>query len=165
MYRFAITEPNNGYEVYVNLISSPAGHYLSRYPYLINLIKEVLKPMKLRGPEVLIEHDMGRKIGNTDTVKTNEKDTIFYAQAYKKDVFSRYVKNRAPSPSSKLTIILRKDDEGNYDISDTWIGQYTPPFPGDEKETELSRPFWETHALVVDTQVVQSKTITKTCPY
>jgi hypothetical protein len=165
MYRFTIAEPNNGYEVYVNLISSAAGRYLSRQPHLINLIKEVLAPMKLKGGDVLIEHDMGRRIGNTDTVKTDEKDTIFYAQPYKKVVFSRYVKNRAPIPSSKLTIILVRDDEGNYDIVDTWVGQYTPPFPGDEKETDQSKPFWETHAVVMDTQVVQSKTITKTCPY
>jgi hypothetical protein len=42
MYKFMLTAPNNKYEVYVNLITSRAGHYLSRHPYIINLIKEML---------------------------------------------------------------------------------------------------------------------------
>ena len=165
MYRYTIADSPNGYEIYVNLIKSSAGHYLSRQPYLLNLIKGVVIPLKLTGPEVRIEHDMGRIIGNSDTVKTGDNDTIFYAQPYNKTVFSRYVKNRPPSPSSNLTIILTKDSDGNYEVSDTWVGRYYPPFPGDERETELSKPFWENHALVMDLQGVQSKSILKACPY
>ncbi|HSX53595.1 MAG TPA: hypothetical protein VLF90_04530 [Patescibacteria group bacterium] len=165
MYRYVMREPASGPEVYVNLITSSAGHYLSRHPYLINMIKEVLSTSKLSGAEVVIERDMGRTIGNTDIVETSEKDTIFYAQPYKKSVFARYAKNRYPSPSHKLTIILDKDSDGNYELTDTWIGACSPPFPGDEKATSKSKTYWETHALVQDAQVIQSKTITKVCPY
>lgn len=121
--------------------------------------------MKLKGPRLTIEHDMGRVIGNTDIVETTEKDTVFYAQPNKRDFFYRYAKNRFPSPSRKLTIIVEKDADGNYEVTDTWIGPSSPPFPGDEKATAKSKPYWQTHALVQDAHAVQSKTITKICPY
>ncbi|HUD81109.1 MAG TPA: hypothetical protein VMR08_00570 [Patescibacteria group bacterium] len=165
MYRYSITESPKGYEVYVNLITSSAGRYISRQPYLINMIKEVLVPMKLTGAEISIEHDMGRVIGNTDIVATGEKDVIFYAQPYKKTVFSRYVKNHSQLPSKTLTILLVQDENGDYELTDTWIGPCSPPFPGDKKETSRSKSYWETHALVLDTQTIQSKTLTKVCPY
>lgn len=165
MYKYVISQSSGGYEIYVNLITSPAGQYLSRQPYIINLLKEVLAPMKFTQGKVTIEHDMGRNIGNTDIVETTDKDTIFYAQPSKKNVFSRYAKNRYPSPSHKLAIVMEKDAEGNYEILDTWIGPYSPPFPGDKNETAKSKPYWQTHALVQDAQAVQSKTITKICPY
>jgi hypothetical protein len=121
--------------------------------------------MSLVEPQVSIERDMGRVIGNTDIIETTDKDSIFYAQPNKKQVFSRYAKNRYPSPSPKLSIILEKDIDGNYEIRDTWIGPYNPPFPGDVRETSKSKTYWENHALVQDSQSVQSKTITKICPY
>jgi hypothetical protein len=165
MYKYVITESEAGYDVYVNLITSSAGQYLSRQPYVINLIKEVLATKKLTNPRVAIEHDMGRVIGNTDIVETTEKDTIFYAQPAKKSVFSRYARNRYPAPSRQLTILLQQDEDGNYEVHDTWVGPCSPPFPGDERETAKSKTYWETHALVQDAQAVQSKTITKVCPY
>ncbi|MEX1995319.1 MAG: hypothetical protein WD887_00880 [Candidatus Saccharimonadales bacterium] len=165
MYKYMIMRSKVGYEVYVNLITSSAGQYLSRQPYIINLIKEVLGDKKLTGAEVAIEHDMGRVIGNTDIVETTEKDTIFYAQPNKKNIFSRFAKNRFPSPSQKLTILLSKDEDGNYELRDTWIGPCSPPFPGDENATAKSKSYWQKHALVQDARAVQSKTITKICPY
>jgi hypothetical protein len=165
MYRYVITESHNGREVYVNLIKSSAGRYIGRQPHLLNLIRGVLQPMDLTGPILSLEHDMGRIIGSSDIVETSEKDTIFYAQPYKKDVFSRYVKNRSMSPSKSLTTILEQDTEGHYELVDTWVGSYSPPFPGDEKATADSKNYWENHALIIDTQIVQSKSITKTCPY
>lgn len=165
MYKHIITESAEGFAVYVNLIDSEAGHYLSRQPYVINLIKEALTTVKLDKPRLSIEHDMGRVIGNTDIVETTDKDTIFYAQPMRKSVFSRYAKNRYPTPSHTLTIILERDSDGNYEVTNTWIGPLSPPFPGDDKAIASSKPYWQTHALVQDSQTVQSKTITKTCPY
>ncbi|HVC35885.1 MAG TPA: hypothetical protein VNE40_00355 [Candidatus Dormibacteraeota bacterium] len=165
MYRYVVAESPDGYQVWVNLITSSAGRYISRQPHLITLIKEVLAPMSLSGSRVSIERDMGRVIGNTDIVETSEKDSIFYAQPYKMNVFSRYVKNRFSPPSHKLTLIIQQDNEGNYELTDTWIGPCSPPFPGDIKETTKSKLYWASHALVSDAQIVQAKTITKVCPY
>jgi len=165
MYKHLLIALPNRRQVYVDLITSPAGHYLSRQPYVINLIKEVLAPMRLRQPEVTIEHDMGRVIGNTNIVETSEKDAIIYAQPHKKKTYARYAKNRSLSPSQILTIILEQDEAGNYELLDTWIGPYTPPFPGEDKATQTSKTYWESHALVMDNLMVQTKTITKDSPY
>src|SRR5581483_3150888 len=109
MHNFILDESNGEYGIYINLISSSAGHYLSRRPYLIPLIKELLSTKKLNGKRIVLEQDMGRDIGTTDVIATNERDTIYYAQAIKSDVFSRFAKNRYPQISSKLTVIAEKD--------------------------------------------------------
>lgn len=165
MYNFPIDETNVGYSIYINLISSAAGHYLSRRPYVIGLLKETLSKKHLSGKRVVIEQEMGREIGRTDIVATSDKDTIYYAQPIKSEVFSRFAKNRYPQTSTKLTIIAEQDSEGNYEITDTWIGPNCPAFPGDEGATLSSKEYWQTHALVQDAQAIQSKSITKVCPY
>lgn len=163
MYNFSIDNPN--YDVYVNLISSPAGKYLSRRPYLISLVKELVSTTKLKGEQIVIEKDIGREIGTTDIVSTTSEDNIYYALPLKSDVYSRFAKNRYPQKSSSLTIIIMRDSEGNYEVEDTWIGTNHPAFPGGKMATTASKKFWQTHALVQDAQLIQSKSITKDCPY
>lgn len=165
MYKFMIDEDNGEYEIYVDLISSPAGHYLSRHPHVIALIKELFSTYKPHDKRIVIEKDMGRDIGTTDIVSTGEKDTIYYAQALKSDVFSRFARNRSPQTSTILTVIAEQDADGNYAVLDTWIGANHPAFPGDVHATAESKPYWETHALVQDALAIQSKSITKACPY
>ena len=165
MNKFTIVESTNGHEIYVNLIVSPAGQYLSRHPHVINLIKEALTTAELSGSRVVVEQDMGRGIGTTDIIVTTDKDVIYYAQPVKTEVFSRFARNKFPQVCQTLTIIAEQDIEGNYEIRDTWVGPFSPPFPGDELETAESKAYWETHALVQDAQPIQSKTITKVCPY
>jgi hypothetical protein len=165
MYKYTITDSNAKYLVYINMISSNAGHYLSRRPYVINLIKEALLNKPLNGDKICIEIDMGRAIGNTDIVSTEEKDTIYYAKPLKINTYYRFAKNKYPHPSRKLSLILKKDEESNYEIQDAWIGPLKPPFPGDDNESSNSKPYWQNHALVHDAKIIQTKTITKNCPY
>jgi len=113
----------------------------------------------------VVETDMGRNIGRTDIVATNEKDSIYYAQPIKTDIFSRFARNRFPQLSQVLTVVIERDTEGNYEVINTWIGPSSPPFPGDKNETRDSKPYWQSHALVQDAQIIKSKTITKDCPY
>ncbi len=165
MYRFIIDETKDEYDIYINLISSLAGVYLSRRPYVIALIKELLSNKELSGKRVVIEQDMGRDIGTTDVVSTNIKDTIYYALPLKSKVFSRFAKNRRPKVSSTLTVVLNRDTDNNYEVTNVWIGADYPAFPGDEHATAESREYWKTHALVQDALIIQSKSITKLCPY
>lgn len=165
MDRHVIKTYPNGQELYVDLMSSSAGQYLSRQPYVLGLIEELAGAINLKAERIALEKDMGRIIGNTDILDTTEKDTIYYAKATKGTVFSRFARNRSPARSSILTVILERDADGNYALVDTWIGPYCPPFPGDDHEAENSKSYWQTHALVQDAQVIQSKTITKICPY
>ncbi|HEV2403686.1 MAG TPA: hypothetical protein VGS08_05815 [Candidatus Saccharimonadales bacterium] len=165
MYRFVLAQTDSENVVYVNLISSPAGHYVSRQPHVIGLIRELLASIDLSGTRVVVERNMGRTIGNTDIVETSEKDTIYYAQPLKTEVYSRYAKHRYPQPSQTLTIVAVRDDVGDYEIQDTWVGAACPAFPGDEHATAASKAYWQTHALVPNVQVIQTKSITRECPY
>lgn len=58
MYRFMLDETNDEYDIYINLISSSVGHYLSRRPYVIVLVKELLTTKTLHGERIVIEQDM-----------------------------------------------------------------------------------------------------------
>lgn len=165
MYRYVITESPHGYEVHVNLINSSAGRYISQNPHMLSLMTEVLKSVDLTESSMVIERDMGRVIGNSNIVETTEKDTIYYAMPTKKSGFTRFAKNRGPAPSSKLSIFLQKDADGHYEVIDTWVGPYSPPFPVDDTASVKSKTYWDTHALAQDAYSVQSKTITKVCPY
>jgi hypothetical protein len=165
MYKFMLDETNDEYNVYVNSISSSAGHYLSRRPYVYALIRELLSTRKLWGGRIVIEQDMGRNIGTTDVVSTSDKDTIYYAQPLKSEVFSRFAKNRYPQVSTMLTVIVDRDADGNYEVTNAWIGSNHPAFPGDQFATADSKEYWKTHALVQDAQVIQSRSLTKMCPY
>ena len=160
-----LDESNDTYDVYVNLISSSAGNYLSRRPYVVALIKELLSTKSLRGQRMVVEQNMGRGIGTTDVVTTSDKDTIYYAQPLKSTVFWRFAKNRSPQVSNILTVTFERDTDGNYEVCDAWIGDNHPAFPGDEQETTASKTYWQNHALVQDAQAIQAKSLTKTCPY
>ena len=165
MYKFMLDETNDEYDIYINLISSSAGRYLSRRPHIIPLVKELLSNNKIKGKRVVIEQDLGRNIGTADVVVTSDNDIIYYAQPPKSEVYSRIAKNRYAQPCSLLTVVLAQDNDGNYEVTDTWIGSNHPAFPGDNHATAYSNKYWKTHALVQDAQIIQSKTITKTCPY
>ncbi len=165
MGKHIITTSSKGQEVYVNLTSPTVGVHLGRNPHILRIIEEMIVGAKLNGEVVSIEHDTGRLIGNTDIVTTTAEDTIFYAKPQRKDYFLRVAKNRHPIPSRQLTVKLKRDNDHNYEVTDAWIGPNAPPFPGEERATSDSREYWQTHALVQDSQNVQSKTITKDCPY
>lgn len=166
MSKHVLGNSKNKHEVYVNLTDSSAGRNLNRQPYLIKHVQDCIASHALRGATTSISIDVGKVIGNTEIVETTEKDLVFYAQPHKREVFFRYVKNRSSVPSSALTLLLDKADDG-YELTHVWIGEFCPPFPGDANEVEESKRFWDSHALVIDpyTSRIQSKTITPVCPY
>lgn len=165
MHKFIVDDSHTSYNVYVNLIASPAGRYISRHPHILTILKELFATKSLRGKQIIIEQDMGRDIGTTDVVTTNDKDIVYYAKTVKSPVYSRFVKNRGPMASRVLTISILRDEAGDYEIKDAWIGQNCPAFPGDDEATSDSISFWQTHALLQNTLQIQTETITRTCPY
>lgn len=151
--------------VHVDLIASPAGMHISRQPHLLGLVSEALTQTAARDREVTIECDMGRTIGYDFIVATSDKDTVLYAQCLRDTIYTRFIKNGDPSLTQFLTIKLRRDDSGEYVLHDTWIGRAIPPRPGSAEETPESKPYWSTHARILEGQPLQSRTITKLCPY
>jgi hypothetical protein len=165
--KHAVGHSRNNIAIFVDLIHSNAAKHIAQQPHLLGLVQEALQAITLSDPEVSIEHDMGRPIGYNFVVSTTEKDTIIYAQLLRDDVYSRLVKNGKPLATQHLTLVLRRqgDKDTSYELLDTWIGELNPPRPGSADESAQSRPYWETHAYVLDKQQLQSSTITKVCPY
>jgi len=160
-----IGQTSNGIAVYVDLIHSKAAAHIAQHPPLLGLIKETLSQTIAHDENLNIEHDMGRMIGYNFVVKTAERDQILYAKLVRDDVYTRFVKNGKPRPSQYLTIVLHYDENGEYELLDTWIGHTHPPKPGSNNETDESRTFWANHAHILDKQSLQSHSATKECPY
>jgi hypothetical protein len=165
MYNFVIGVSVNDHQVYSNIINSVAGRCFSRQPHLVSLVKSIIESLELTDTTMRVTYNMGRTIGNTNIVITSDKDIVFYAARLKQSDMLRFVKNRSMEPSSELSIVLHKDDEGNYELSDIWIGPACPSFPGTADETEDSKVYWQTHALTADSESISSQTVTSVCPY
>jgi hypothetical protein len=134
-------------------------------PYLVGLVKEALKSARPGAGETVIEQDMGRDIGYDFVAETNSNDSVFYAQLLRTSTYTRFVKNKKASATSYLTMILRQDDQGEYELRNTWIGRVSPPVPGGNNDTDESKTYWSSHACIFDKQPLQSRTITRVCPY
>lgn len=165
MNTFQIATTHNGTAIYVDLLNSEAAARISRQPHLATLIKEIVTPLTLTKPTVSIEHSMGRVIGNTEIVETADSDVVVYAKKLHSDTYTRFVKNRKLKPTSHLTILLKRDRDANYELIDTWFGHMAPPPPGKETAASDSADYWSRHAVVLDGQLVQRRTLTKDCPY
>lgn len=160
-----IGNSRNGVAVYVNLINSGAATHISQQPHLVGFVAEVLQKTTLQGAEISLEHDMKRTVGYDFVVTTTEKDTIVYAQTVRDTVYTRFVKNGKPVPAQHVVLMLRLDDDGEYELLDTWIGRINPPRPGSDGETTESKAYWADHAFVLDSQPIQLRTVTRVCPY
>ncbi len=152
--------------VYVDLITSDAAKHIAQQPSLLTLATEVLQHAKLTDKTVSIEQDMGRTIGYDYVVETTDTNVVFYAQLTREDIYTRFVKNGDPLPTRHLTIVLDYNQtDKQYNLNDIWIGRLRPPRPGSVQATTEGNLFWEKHAFVFENQPLQSRTLTKTCPY
>ncbi len=156
----------DGIGVHVDLINSDAGRSIAQQPRLLAIVKEALSSRTLSGSEVRIEQDMGRTVGYDFVVHTSDTSTVFYACLQHDSVYTRFVKNGRPNATQYVTFVLHVYDEADgYELVDVRIGRMAPPRPGAPDEIPESRKYWGGHALIHDSQTLQSRTITKTCPY
>lgn len=155
----------NGYNVFMDPKHSHAATHLADTPGLRDVAEEVIPALAPSEDNQVITIDMERTIGLTDLVETTDADEIIYAKRLNRDNFTRFVKGRSPSPSSLVTMVLRKFDDGSYELWSVWIGPNAPSFPGGGHETKESYTFWENHALVWGTQEVQPGSETTTRPW
>lgn len=155
----------NGKDVYTYLIRTEVAAQISRQPHLATLIKEVVSSLRLTGLQVSVEHDMGRTIGYSEMIETRSGDTVFYARQNKAGLYMKFVKNRKADPTSILSIVLERDDDGDYELMNVWIGKMVPDVPGSEKATDKSEAYWADHAIIYNGQPILLSTQTKDCPY
>jgi hypothetical protein len=116
---------------------------------------------------LVVSHDFGRVIGETICVETGALDQIVYAQRPRRGGLTRFVKNRVAEPCSALVAILMRarDEADTYVLVSAFIGHPAEPEPWDRNATANSRAFWDSHALVWDSEPVISGTETDVCPW
>ncbi len=165
MIKHPIATTKNGVAVYVDLIKSPASANISWQPHIATLAKELLQAIDITADRSTIEFNVGRTVGNCSIVETTAKDHILYAKRVNHDTYCRFVRRRAPEQTSYVTLVLKRDSDGEYELYDAWLGHNAPAIPGTEDETKQSKAYWENHALVVEGQPIQNRTLTTVCPY
>jgi len=157
---------HNDIPVFVDLIKSDAARHVAQQPYLLTLATEALQQATLAGAEVNLAHNMGRTIGYDYVIETTDTDAVFYAQLVREDIYTRFVKSGDPLPARHLTMALNYRQADNcYDLTDVWVGRVRPPRPGSIQETTKGNVYWGKHAFIFENQPLQSRTLTKTCPY
>lgn len=144
-------------------------HRSKYHPSVFKILPKVLLEVSSNNRTFIKEVvDMGEIVGNTICVETNSEDEIFYAQRYNRKGLTRFVQNRKPIPSSKVCVILMLDDVDKKDfiLITAFVGESAPAEPWDKNATENSRPFWDTHALIMDnTYDLVPGTATDICPW
>ena len=132
-------------------------YHLLETPNLIDLVKEVLPTIETNGQDqVIIERDIGRIIGTTNLVETDDTDEIVYAKRIGRETYSRFVKNRQLIPTSYLVVVLRKASNG-YILWTAMCGRLLPSEAYIE-DSEFNR----THALVYDEKLIQLDSVQPT---
>jgi len=114
---------------------------------------------------LVASHDFGCVIGESVCVATEPSDTIVYAQRLCRFGFTRFVKNRSPEPTTKVTAILKAGDGGEYVLITAFIGAPAEPEPWDRNATADSRAFWDSHALIWGSEPTIPGTETDRCPW
>lgn len=113
--------------------------------------------------------DLGRTVGESICVETSRDgggDEIVYAQRPNRRGLTRFVKNRAPVPTSRVTVSVKRGCGGSYTLMTAFVGPGTPAEPWDQNyATPESRTFWSTHALVWGREEVLPGTETTVCPW
>ena len=158
---------NNKTIVYDSVNSHTATHFHDASG-LREVVKEYLSKVNLDGEIIAKDIDMGKTIGKSDVVETNESDEIIYAMRKNREDqgYVPFTKSRPAQPSSMLSLHLMRKDEITYELSSAWIGEYdSPMFPQMDTATEESIPYWSSHAFVWGNQEIIPGTERSDCPW
>lgn len=159
-----VAESRNGQKVYIDYAATKIELHIKETPELLELVNEVISRSTLEGDNVALQEDLGRIVGETSLVETNDDDEIIYAKRLQRDKYSRFVLNKQLQATSYVTVILHKAADG-YALWSAWCGQLVPTSPGGEDEMPKSQGFWKNHALVFDESIIQPDTATTVCPW
>jgi hypothetical protein len=130
------------------------------------ILPEILQEINTDKDFIKQEIDIGRKDFENICVETTDEDEIIFAKRKYRDGFTRFVKNRQPEKTSKITIILKKtQEEDTYFIVTAFSGSGAEVEPWDRQADSKSIHFWNNHALIWDGKDVDENTITEKCPW
>lgn len=127
-------------------------------------LPRALEQIVPEGRDFIVEAvDFGEVIGETSCVETEEGDDIVYAKRVGRTGLTRFVKSKTKSPTSELTVVLKKVDDG-YMALTAFLGPKAEKEPWDVGASEEAKVFWKTHALVWGSEAVVLGTETTLTP-
>lgn len=146
---------NDGQPVFLDRANTHIRYHLLETPNLLELVREAMPQIELSSEsQVVVECDMGRVVGTTNLVETTKDDEIVYAKRRGRDSYSRFAKNRRPSPCQYIVMVFRQE-EGTYFLWTAMCGRILP-----EEAYDKESKFSHTHALAYDDNLVQIETVT-----
>lgn len=115
-YKETLATSKNGKVVYYDTQNSHAATHFAEAEGLKTYVKEVLEETDITDDNLLFDVDMGHIIGETNLVENDPDDVIVYAKRKNRDIYSSFNKTKLSQPSSLVSIILKKRQEGNYEL-------------------------------------------------
>lgn len=149
-----LAQSQNGKNVFTDIETTNIRLHILENPKLLELVKEVIAQCDVVGPNVGIERDLGRIVGQTSCVTTSDDDEIVYAKRLQRDSYSRFVMNRELEDTSLVSVVLFEKEYG-YLVWSAWCGALVPTSPDSKGKMKTSEGFWNTHALVYDPAIIQ----------
>lgn len=134
---------------------------------VLPLLAETISQISSEGRETFCDEvEFGRTVGETICVHTHSGDNIVFAQRPNRLGLTRFVKDRDPEQTSKVTACFKRTYGGAYILMTAFVGGRAPSEPWDTKfADDKSREFWSTHALVWGREKTIPGTETTTCPW
>jgi hypothetical protein len=158
----------NGKNIVFDPFNSHTATHFNDDPTLRGVAEELLTGMTLEGDLIAKDVDMGKIVGNSDVVETDDKDDIVYAMRKNREDqgYVPFTKSQSSQPSTKISIYLVKKDYKIYELSSVWVGEYeSPMFPQMNNATAESVSYWRKHAFVWGSQEIISSSILTKCPW
>lgn len=160
---------HDGKDVYYDPINSHAATHFADTPQLKELAIEVIKGRDIATSPLEFDIDLGRTVGTSDIVETDDSDEIVYVirDHRPEQGYVPFVKTREPKDDSHISIaLLATEVLSKYLLSSAWIGTWnSPPFPQQPNATRESKIYWSRHAFVWGSQEIEPGTETKVCPW
>lgn len=144
----------DGQPVFLDQANTHIRYHLLETSNLLELVREAVPQIELSGDlQVVVECDMGRIVGMTNLVETTKDDEIVYAKRIGRDAYSRFAKNRYPSPCRYIVMVFRQKN-GVYFLWTAMCGRRLPS-EAYSKDSEFNAP----HALAYDEKLIQLDTL------
>ena len=153
--------------VFISEQSSHARTHIAHNPKLLEAVKKAIPTIVGKDDIIRVQIDTGEIVGTSDLIKTTPGDDIIYAKRVARSTYSRFVKNKQPTPTTFIVIDIRQNTnrQTDYYLYTAYVGTLTPSFPGGKHLPEQSIEFWSTHALVWGTQEIIPGSETTVCPW
>ena len=113
-------------------------------------LPEALARIECRGRQFIEEEIVfSGPVGMTQCVTTDGTSYIGFARRPGRTGLSRFVVEREPEPTSILTVVIRKEDEGErYILVTAHVGERSLE-PWDPRADEQWLRYWAVHALIL----------------